>query len=332
MRFGVMLNHQYHLGEDIGRRLDEGVEQTELIRDLGYDLLFSHHHFLANMQTPQPLPILAHLIPYSGAMRLGIGIYIATLEHPVALAENFATMDQLSKGRMIFGVGAGYREDEFRAFGVDMSRRLSRLYETIDVCRQLWSGEPVDHHGEHFAIEDQTIGLLPKQRPGLPVWVGANGPKTISRAAAHADAWLGSPNVKFRWANGNLASFKEQQRANGIDVAGREYPIVRELYLADSDARAREELEPYIANEYRAFSRYDEIYDKHYEEMWEKAFLIGSPDSVAAKLETLAEGGWNSFIFRCSWAEMPHEMTVRTIQRFADEVMPRFAPQDAHAT
>ena len=64
MKFGVMINHQYLADEDLGRRIEEGVESTELIRDLGYDLLFSHHHFLANMQTPQALPILAHLVPF----------------------------------------------------------------------------------------------------------------------------------------------------------------------------------------------------------------------------------------------------------------------------
>src|SRR5581483_4822012 len=102
MKFGVMLNHQYLADEDLGQRIEEGVETTELIRDLGYDLLFSHHHFLANMQTPQPIPILAHLVPFSGQMRLGIGVYIAALEHPVALAENFATLDQISGGRLVW--------------------------------------------------------------------------------------------------------------------------------------------------------------------------------------------------------------------------------------
>jgi alkanesulfonate monooxygenase SsuD/methylene tetrahydromethanopterin reductase-like flavin-dependent oxidoreductase (luciferase family) len=320
-----MLNHQYLSGEDVGARIEEGVEQTELIRDLGYDMLFSHHHYLANLQTPQPVPILAHLVPYSGDMRLGIGVYIATLEHPVQLAETFATLDQISGGRVIFGVGVGYRDDEFATFGIDFKTRLSRFYETLDVVERLWTGEQVTFHGKHFHIDDQSISLVPRQRPGPPIWIGANGPKTIRRAAQAGYVWLASPNVKFRWSNGNLASFKEGLEEAGIDPAGREYPIVRELYIGDTDEAARAELDQYIGNEYKAFSVYDEIYDTYYEEMWQKAFLIGSPETVAAKLDILAEGGWNSFVFRCSWPGMPHEMTMRTIQRFADEVMPRYA-------
>jgi alkanesulfonate monooxygenase SsuD/methylene tetrahydromethanopterin reductase-like flavin-dependent oxidoreductase (luciferase family) len=78
-------------------------------------------------------------------------------------------------------------------------------------------------------------------------------------------------------------------------------------------------------NEYSAFSSYDSIYSHYYEEMWEKAFLIGSPETIAEKIAILAEGGWNTFIFRTDWAGMPVEMMRRTLVRFAQEVMPRFA-------
>ena len=323
MKFGVMLNHQYRKDEDLGQRIQEGVETAELMRDLGYDMLFSHHHFLANLQTPQALPILAHLVPFTGRMKLGIGVYIATLEHPVALAEHFATLDQISGGRLIWGVGAGYREDEFHSFGVDMKTRLSRFYEAIDIVSRFWSGEEVTHHGKHFHIDAQTISVVPKQRPRPPIWIGANGPRTILKAAAHGDSWICSPHIKFRWANGNLASFREEQERLGRDTSG-DYAIVRELYVGESDEAARAEVEPYIGTEYSAFSDYDQIYADHYEEMWQKSFLIGAPETVVERIELLAEAGWNTFIFRIDWAGMPVEMVRRTLTRFAEEVMPRF--------
>lgn len=325
MKFGVMINHQYLPQEDLGQRIEEGVETTELMRDLGYALLFSHHHFLANMVTPQALPILSHLVPFSGQMRLGIGVYIATLEHPVALAEHFATLDQISGGRLVWGVGAGYREDEFHAFGIDLKTRQSRLYESLELVRQLWSGEEVNFHGKHFDVEGVRISVRPKQRPRPQIWIGANGPTTIIKAATHGDVWLGSPNVKFNWANGNLAAFKAEQERLGVDTTGREYPIIRELYIADTDEQARAEAHPYMWNEYSAFSTYDSIYADYYDEMFDKAFLVGSPDTVAEKIAILAEGGWNTFIFRTDWAGMPVDMVRRTISRFAGEVMPRFA-------
>jgi alkanesulfonate monooxygenase SsuD/methylene tetrahydromethanopterin reductase-like flavin-dependent oxidoreductase (luciferase family) len=169
------------------------------------------------------------------------------------------------------------------------------------------------------------ISVRPKQRPRPQIWIGANGPKTIVRAAANGDTWLGSPNVKFKWANGNLAAFKSEQERLGINTVGREYPMVRELFIADTDEQARAEVHPYMRNEYKAFANYDSIYSEYYEEMWEKAFLCGSPDTVAEKLQVMIDGGWNTFIFRTDWAGMPVELVRRTIRRFAEEVMPRFA-------
>jgi alkanesulfonate monooxygenase SsuD/methylene tetrahydromethanopterin reductase-like flavin-dependent oxidoreductase (luciferase family) len=228
-------------------------------------------------------------------------------------------------------VGAGYRDDEFRSFGIDIDTRQSRLYESLELVRRLWSGEEVNFHGRHFDVEGVRISVRPKQRPRPQIWIGANGPKTIIKAASHGDVWLGSPNVKFKWANGNLEAFKAEQQRLGIDTTGREYPIIRELYIADTDEQARAEVHPYMWNEYSAFSTYDSIYSDYYEEMWQKAFLIGSPDTVADKLQILADGGWNTVVFRTDWAGMPVEMMRRTITRFAEEVMPRFSPTPATA-
>jgi Luciferase-like monooxygenase. len=125
-------------------------------------------------------------------------------------------------------------------------------------------------------------------------------------------------------------AFKEEQARLGIDTTGREYPIVRELYIADTDEQARAEVEPYIGTEYKAFSNYDEIYAKHYEEMWEKAFLIGSPETVAEKIEILPRAAG-----RASSSDRLGRDAARddeaTIQRFTDEVMPRFAKATAGA-
>ena len=90
-------------------------------------------------------------------------------------------------------------------------------------------------------------------------------------------------------------------------------------------------MDDFLWNEYCSFADYDPIYRDYYEEMWQKAFLIGSPETVAEKLEILAEGGWNTVIFRTDWAHMPAEMMRTTVRRFAAEVMPRFADTPAAA-
>lgn len=320
-----MLNHQFLRTDDVGQRLDELVRFTEAARDGGYSSVFVHHHYLAQLATPQPIPLLGRLIPSSGDMQLGVGVYLVPFEHPIQLAENFATLDQLSGGRMIFGVGAGYRDDEFDSFGVDRKTRGPRLIETLELVTKLWSGEPVHHDGQFFQIAGRAISVTPVQKPRLPIWIGASEQHTIRRAARIGDAWLASPNVKPKFAIGNLTMFQNELEAQGIDPAGREYPLLRELYIADTDQKALDEAERYIRGEYLAFAEFDEIYAKNYEDMLRKAFLFGSPDTVAGRIAELFDGGFNHLIFRTNWPGMPAELTLSTIRRFAAEVMPRFA-------
>ena len=258
-------------------------------------------------------------------MRLGIGVYLVPFEHPILLAETFATLDQLSGGRVVLGVGAGYRDDEFDSFGVDRTTRGPRLVETLELVEKLWTGERVTHHGRFFDVEDQAISVVPAQRPRPPIWVGASEEKTIRRAAHIGDAWLASPNVKPKFAIGNLQMFQQELEDKGIDPAGREYPLLRELYIADTDAAAYAEAEKYIRGEYLAFAEFDPVYEQHYEDMARKSFLFGSPDTVAERIAELAAGGFNHLIFRTNWPGMPAEMARSTVERFAAEVMPRFA-------
>ena len=325
MKFGIHLNHEYDKTDDLQRRIEELLTYARTARDLGYDSIFGMHHYLSSLATVQPLPLLARLIPESGDMRLGIGIYLA-YEHPVILAENFATIDQLSGGRLVLGLGAGYRQNEFDAMGMDRETRVSRMLEGVEVVKRLWTGEPVHHRGACFTIDGEAASIVPLQQPRPPIWLGANGEKGVRRVARVADAWIAPPNVKARWAKGHLQYFKDELERQGIDPAVREYPLIRELYIGDSDASAAAEVSDYLRREYTSYSVYgDEVayWRTMFDDLLAKAFLIGSPETVAAKLADFAEAGFNHFLFRVSWAGMPADQALTTIERLATEVMPR---------
>jgi alkanesulfonate monooxygenase SsuD/methylene tetrahydromethanopterin reductase-like flavin-dependent oxidoreductase (luciferase family) len=330
MKFGIHLNHEYEKGDDLTERIDQLFEICHIARDAGYDSIVGMHHYLSSMATIQPLPLLARLIPETGDMRLGMGIYLA-YEHPVILAENFASLDQLSGGRLILGLGAGYRPNEFEAMAMDRDHRVSRMFESVEVIKALWTGEPVHFRGRHFAIDGEASSIVPAQRPRPPIWLGANGEKGVRRVARVADAWIAPPNVKTRWVKGHLEYFKDELEREGIDPAGREYPLIRELYIGDSDASAAAEVSEYLRHEYATYSVYgDEVeyWRTMFGELLEKAFLIGSPETVAAKLADFAEAGFNHFIFRVSWTGMPFEQSLETVRRLATDVMPLL--QGAH--
>ena len=325
MKFGILLNHQFSRTDSLAARLGETAELVTAAAELGLDSVFGIHHYLARLQTPQPLTLLARLIPVSRDMELGTGVYISTMAHPVHIAEEVATLDQLSGGRVILGVGAGYRHDEFQSFGVDSKTRGRRFVESLEVLRALWSGKPVTYEGEFYRLEDQTISVPPAQPGGPPLWIGANAPDTIMRAARIGDAWLPSPNVKPRWAIGNLETFRREAEAHDRLDEIRRYPILREMYVSTDRAQAEQEAGHFIRDEYLHYSGYRlEFFDTMFDDLRQKAFLWGSPDDIVAGIENLAQAGFDHFMFRMSWLGMPFSLTMKSLDLLAREVIPRF--------
>ncbi len=324
LNFAVLLDHQFPRTERLADHLDAMIEITELARDLKFDGVFGIHHFLAELRTPQPFPLLARLIPHSGNMDLGTSVYVASLTNPAQIAEELATIDQLSKGRVIFGTGVGYREEEFDTFGIPRSTRGSRFVESLQIIRGLWSESPFTFRGEHFAVNAQRSSVGPYNERHIPFWIGANAPETITRAARIGDAWIASPNVKERWAIGNLDAFlieKEKVLPGSSDAARR--PICRELLIADTDEEAKQAATRFLKEEYIAYSKYDlDHFVDMFDDFMNKSFLVGSPSTVVAKIRTLLAGGFDYFIFRFFWSGMPYSIAKESLYRFSSEVLP----------
>lgn len=326
MKFGILLDHQYEPGDDLGRRTGELVEFTQHIRDLGYDSLFGIHHYLSSLSTPQPLPLLSRLIDHSGEMELGTGILILPMGHPVHWAEEIATIDQMSGGRFVLGIGSGYREDEFNSFGIERRTRVSRMNESLEVMQKLWTGEKVSHHGQHFDLEGVRCSVLPAQAE-MPVWVGANGPIGIKRIANQGLPWLAPSNVRRNWAVGNLHDYREERRAAGFSDDGAVFPIHRDLCVADDFDQAWSIAGDGVRRSYQEYVQYGmDYFDSQWEGIKHKALFFGSPDDIAAKVEDFAAAGYNHFVFRAQWLGLPIERSMEIVERFAREVMPRFRP------
>ncbi|MBW4700639.1 LLM class flavin-dependent oxidoreductase [Micromonospora sp. RL09-050-HVF-A] len=327
MKFGILLDHQYAPGDDLGRRIGETVEYVQHVRDLGYDSVFGIHHYLSSLSTPQPLPLLSRLIDHSGTMQLGTGILILPLGHPVHWAEEIATIDQMSGGRFVLGIGSGYRDAEFTSFGIERRTRVSRMNEALAVMQQLWTGEPVHHEGKHFTLDGVRCSVLPVQRPHPPVWVGANGPTGIARIARQGLPWLAPSNVRRNWAVGNLADYREQRRAAGFDERDAVFPIHRDLCVADSADAAFAVAGDAVKRSYGEYVQYGmDFFESQWDAIKEKALFFGSPDDIAAKIQDFADAGYNHFVFRAQWLGLPIERSMEIVERFAREVMPRFRP------
>lgn len=328
MKFGILADHQYKQEDDVRQRMSELWDLTATAAELGWDSIHAINHFVGNLQTPQTITVLANLVRESGDMTVGTSLLILPPFHPVHIAEEFATLDQLSGGRLVLGVGAGYRNPEFHALGVDKTSRFRKMRESIQVIRALWAGGPVHHEGEFYNLDGHVIGIRPYQDGGPPIWIGAGGMKAIQQAAVHGDAWIMPGNAPTEgWFEKATQVYREALVEAGKPLEPREYPMTINLFVGETTEQARELVYPYLRDEYLAYAEYPQLafQRERFDFMWENRFVIGSPDDVTAKLEEYAALGVNHFIARCSWIGFDHQHTLDSMRLFSKEVMPRFA-------
>lgn len=166
--------------------------QIERAEKLGWDEVWiSEHHFTNDAYTPSVLTLAGAIATRTETMRVGTAALLLPLHDPVRVAEDAATIDVLSGGRLNLGLALGYRHEEYKGFGVDRSQRVARMEEGLQIVRQLLSGETVNWKSNHYNIEDAQISPLPVQKP-IKLFVGATVEAAARRAARLGDALLGS--------------------------------------------------------------------------------------------------------------------------------------------
>jgi alkanesulfonate monooxygenase SsuD/methylene tetrahydromethanopterin reductase-like flavin-dependent oxidoreductase (luciferase family) len=325
MKFGILASHQYPQSENLRESLKDLFSLVEFAAELQYDSVYAIHHYVANLQTPQVISMTGALLRYSGDMNVGTAILLLPFMHPVHVAEEYATLDHLADGKLILGVGAGYRDAEFDAFSLNKRERGSRLSESIDVIRKLWTGEPVYHQGKYFSLDGQKISVKPLQKDGPPIWVGAGAFPAIERAARIGDAWLAPGNPPTEgWFDEAISRYNSALSEAGRTAQVTERPVIVELYCAATDELAREQSLPYVKDEYFTYSDYKQLswQKSRFDYLWEKVFLVGSPETIARKVNDLSKLGFNQVIFRPFWIGMPMNLSRESIRLVASEVRP----------
>ena len=191
MKLGYFVANQNPAGESAADRIKENLEQVRVAKDAGFDLICAGQHYLSDpYQMPATFPFLARLAAESGDMQLAATVIRAPLHNPVDLAESIATLDAITDGRFIFGVGLGYCEEEFRAFGIKRAERVPRLLESLEIIKRLWTEDQVEHQGRFYQVPLVTPSFRPTQVPHPPIWIGGESRPAIRRAATLGDGWF----------------------------------------------------------------------------------------------------------------------------------------------
>jgi len=331
MQIGLSLTNQHPTGKDLMVGMDEQIRMLHAIRDGGWDTAWVAQHYLTNdVVMPQPLPYLARLAPEAGDLRLGIGIMLLALQNPVDVAESVATLDVICRGRLIFGAGLGYRDEEYDAFGIPRTQRVTRFEENLRLVKALWTEERVDADLPWCRLRGARPAIRPVQQPHPPIWMAANGDAAVRRAAKLADAWMVNPHAALETIRRQLTLF-DAVRGEYDRPEPTERPAIREIFCAKDRATALELAAPYLGAKYKVYAGWGQ--DKAlpgnvsfaipFEQLAADRFVIGSPqDCLDQLLPWRDELGIDHFVFRTHWAGMPVESALQSINLLTAEVVP----------
>jgi alkanesulfonate monooxygenase SsuD/methylene tetrahydromethanopterin reductase-like flavin-dependent oxidoreductase (luciferase family) len=333
MKFGVFVNVQQPRSDEPVRRFREAVEQARLAKEAGFDGLAAGHHYLSPpYQSLQSLPLLARLAGEAPGLDLCLSVLLLAMLNPVQVAEDVASLDIMSEGRVIFGVGIGYRDIEYEAFGMTARERVPRLLEALQLIKRLWSEEAVTFEGRFFRVHDATSTIRPVQAPHPPIWIAANADAAVARTARLGYSWLINPHAALPTIERQWQRYRQM-----LAEAGRPMPATRPMILELCVAPTREEAvataRPYLEAKYAAYAEWgqdkvlpgEESFRIDFADLARDRFVLGTPEEAIEQIEERVRRlDANYFIFRLGWPGMAAANVRRAIELMGARVLPYF--------
>ena len=293
--------------------IDEMRQLVERVDRGGYDSLWVGDHIAFHIAIFDPLLQLAQAACFSRRLIFGTGVYLVPLRHPTPVAKQVATLDHLTEGRFIFGVGVGGEfAKEFEACGVPVKERGARLEEGLAVMRKLWSGQPASHHGRFFRFDGVTMQPPPRQPGGPPIWCGGRQDAALSRIGRMTDGWMSyvvTPEMYRQGLEKIAAAAAESNRVfdKGFGTAHLLFTCVDDTYEQALD---------------KATVSLSQRYGMDFRKAAQRYCALGPPQRVVESILRFHDAGARHVILDFVG---PYEERDRQIERFAAEAMPLLA-------
>jgi probable F420-dependent oxidoreductase len=302
VRFGAFLT--MHPPEEqfaIARRVDE----------LGFDSIWTGDHVSFHHPLYESLTLLATYAGITSRVKLGAGVYLLALRHPTVAAKITSTLDALSGGRLIFGVGVGGENPkEFEACGVPHRERGARVTEGIDVVRALWRDSPATFKGRFTRFEGVSIDPKPVQKPTPPIWIGGRSDAALARAGRQGDGWISYVVQPERYKQ-SLAKIEAAAAMAGRPLEGFVKAHLTFITVGKD----------YESAERAWVERLSTRYAQDFAPLAKKYGIIGTPEQCAEQLQRFIEAGCSYFVLNaiCDATDEAEQ-----IETFAAEIFPKF--------
>ena len=334
MRFGLFGAAQAQRGGgpdvDSAAGFREFVDYVIEAEACGYESVFVvEHHFTGFGQVSATLNLLTWIGARTTTIRLGTAVIVLPWHNPVLLAEQAATLDLLSGGRLDFGVGKGYRHNEFASFRIPMEEAEPRFEEAIDLITRAWTSEErFTHAGRFWQFDDIIVEPPAIQKPHPPFWQAAGHPESIRKVAARGHNLLLDQFASIDETIRRFDTYRTAMLANGRAFDPLQVGVARSFFVADTP----EEKAAAVARRVAAQRRMHAISQRpdgantasimavaDTIEASEESALYGTPDEICRKLERLRAAGISYVLLNGGG------MSRQNLQRFAREVMPHFS-------
>ena len=255
---------------------------AQLADRVGFRDLWVTENSLDYVTCFDPVVVLTYAAAVTSRIRLGASVIVLAVHHPAMVAHQWATLDYVSNGRAILGVGLG-REHHYREFEVPVDGRVRRFREEVELIRSLWTQEKTTYHGRFYHLDGATMSPKPVQTP-LPIWMGVGHPNAVRRAASMADGWMGSGGSSIADFGRSVPILREALEKAGRDPAA--FPVSKRIFIAVNERPevARAELHRWFTEVYRnpAGTDFSGIY--------------GTPEQVRERLEEVIAMGANHLL------------------------------------
>ena len=323
-----------------------------LAEALGFDSVWlTEHHYADYGLSAAPSVLLATVAARTRRVKLGIAVYVIPFHHPLRLAEETASIDILSGGRLIVGLGRGNRPLEFFGHGVPQEQSRARMEEGVEILLQAWTKERVNFDGQFWKIRNVPVYPKPVQRPHPPLAFAVSSPETIAWTAKHGYGMLSSGlGTPLEQTKKNRDAYVESLRDSGYshtqiaELLDR-WVVTKHVYVAPSDAEAQADAKGpemwYRDSFIRSLSSdglvglHESVYQgaqamitrlksQTWEVLLDSALLIGSPQTIAIKVSELEQAGVGELACWMNFGGLPTDKVRRSMRLFAEEVMPRF--------
>ena len=334
MEFGLFDQLPCAPSQDVGARYNDIIAQGQLADRLGLDSIWlAEYHFNPRFSVlPAPLLLAAAIARCTERVKVATAVNLLPLHQPVRLAEEWATLDVLSGGRAIFGIGRGSNPEHYQGMGIAMEEGRPRFLEALEVVIKCWTEERLDYQGEFFQAEDVAVVPKPVQQPHPPVYIASNSADTFPMVGTLGHNLLVTPLIITKQGvKDGLAAYREQLRASGHDLAKVKVLPTLAACVAESREKAEAVLRPTIDNylgvlrggRSRGSGRAATITT---DEFLKDYAIVGGPEECIEQIEAIRE------MFDCQgvifWHNIgglvPHEQIAKSLQLFSDKVLPHF--------